>query len=287
MIEENDFLASLKQIELYLRPSRYSGRVGIHHLAQYGRSLEFAGYQEYRPGDDLKELDWKLFARSDRYYIKQRDTHTFAKTFILLDDSPSMRFSSPSASVSKFRGALLLSFGLGYVLYKQGDAFSLHTLSTEGDPLKPRSSRKAFRHLVDQLQKLEKQGPIGKIQLLFQDAQPKSVDHLFLISDFLVPKKQWNEWLEKVKWVGRDCTCFHVIDSEEENPSYHSDIRHVENSKEFRSLSAEDWNAYKVNFYNHQKELRKFCLEQGIAYKTLRTKDAIEPSIRKVLSSQF
>ena len=68
-------LAQLKQLELRLKPSRASSMLGRHELRHRGRSLEFAGYREYRPGDDLRELDWKLLGRTQRHYIKQ-PTHT-------------------------------------------------------------------------------------------------------------------------------------------------------------------------------------------------------------------
>ena len=59
MFKQNDFLSTLKKVELYLQPSNYSKKIGIHHAAHHGHSLEFAGYQEYISGDDLKNLDWK------------------------------------------------------------------------------------------------------------------------------------------------------------------------------------------------------------------------------------
>ena len=78
-------LAQLKQLELRLKPSRASSMLGRHELRHRGRSLEFAGYREYRPGDDLRELDWKLLGRTQRHYIKQRDTHSPATALVLLD----------------------------------------------------------------------------------------------------------------------------------------------------------------------------------------------------------
>ncbi len=285
MIEKNDFLISLKQIELQLRPSKYLKGMGVHHLAHLGRSLDFAGYQEYRPGDDPKDLDWKLFARSDRYYIKQRDTHTRATTLLLLDDSPSMSFFSKSAEISKFRGALLLAFGLGYVLYKQGDAFSFKTMFTEENLVNPRTSKKAFLHFVQQLRFLEKQGPLGKAEFCAQQFQPKSIDHIFLISDFLVPATQWQEWLKTAKLTAKECSCFHLIDPEEETPTPHAEVLHIEAHQEYRSLTSADWHAYRSNFQKHKKQLRKFCLQQNIAHHVIPTGQSIEKSIRKVLSS--
>ncbi len=286
MLDQSEFISSLKQVELFLRPTRHSRRIGIHELAHRGRSLEFAGYQEYRPGDDLKDLDWKLFARTDRYYVKQRDTHTPASTLILLDDSPSMGFRSDKATASKFRGALLLAFGLGYVLYKQGDAFSFQTLFTQAEPLKPRSSKKGFRHLVQQLQELDNQGPTGNPELILQNRHPQSVDHLFLISDFLVPETQWNVWIKMTKILGRKTTFFRVLDPEETAPDPHTEVLNIEQTTQHRFLTQKDWNAYRSNFQAHEAHLRQSCLEQNIAYHPLITNQPMETSIRKLLYAQ-
>ena len=111
-------LAQLKQLELCLKPSRASSMLGRHELRHRGRSLEFAGYREYRPGDDLRELDWKLLGRTQRHYIKQRDTHSPATALVLLDTSPSMQLQSPDAEFSKLRAAQLLAFGLLFTLQR-------------------------------------------------------------------------------------------------------------------------------------------------------------------------
>lgn len=284
MIEDNEFIANLRQIELRLRPSQYSNRNGVHHLAHYGRSLEFSGYREYRLGDDPKDLDWKLFARSDRYYIKQRDAHTHANTLILLDDSRSMGFSSKSAKASKFRGGLLLAFGIGYVLHKQGDAFGFQTTSNPKPFLKPHSSKKAFRYFTQQLQKLDKNGPHGEINFFEQDPQALSLDHVFFISDFLVFPTQWQTWLKKLNRMAKEATCYQVIDPEEEDPQAQSEVRNIENTKNYRFMSANDWQEYRSNFQTHRKNLRQSCLENHIAYHDLQTKHPMGEAVRNVLS---
>ena len=285
MMEDNEFMAKLRQIELRLRPSRYSNRYGVHDLSHHGRSLEFSGYREYRLGDDPKDLDWKLFARSDRYYIKQRDTQTHANTLILLDDSLSMKFFSKSAQVSKFRGALLLAFGIGYVLHKQGDAFGFQTTSNHEPLLKPHSSKKAFRYFTQHLQKLDKNGPQGEISFFDQNPQILPMDHVFFISDFLVVQTEWRAWLKRITRMAKEANCYQVIDPAEEDPEPHSEVRNIENTKNYRSMSAGDWQEYRSNFQKHRKNLRKSCLEQNIHYHDLQTQHPIGDSVQKVLSA--
>ena len=148
MIADRDFYSLLRQQELLLRPNRASSQMGLHPLTHRGRSLEFSEYREYHPGEDLRDLDWKLFARTDRYYVKQRDSHTPAAALLLVDDSTSMHFHSERATLSKLRTALLCAFAFAYVLHRQGDALAFRALSQAQPAVPPRTSRRAFRHLV-------------------------------------------------------------------------------------------------------------------------------------------
>lgn len=288
MIEDRDFLAQLKQLELYLKPSRSSQKIGFHEMAYRGKSLEFSEYREYRPGDDLKDLDWKVFARSDRYYIKQRDTHSPATTMILVDNSASMNYCSPLAQISKLRSALLLAFGIGYVLYKQGDAFSFHPFHTDQEILRPRSSRKAFSHLVRQLEThLLKKGIPEKTAPPFKlDIKPSSIDHLFLVSDFMVPAQVWKKWLKSAALAAKHISVFRVLDPCEENPDSNTTLlENLEHPKKRRHVSSHDWDIYRENFKNHAQALSQNCLRQRFTFGVLSTGEPAYAAIRKVLST--
>ena len=148
LLQDQELWSQLRQVMLSLKPVRASLRTGIHEFQFRGRSLEFAEYREYRSGEDLRDMDWKVFARTDRYYLKQRDSHTPARVMLLLDDSPSMRMKSDEAAISKLRESQLLIFALGFILHRQGDPFSLHSLSMNGPPGKARSSKSSLKNLM-------------------------------------------------------------------------------------------------------------------------------------------
>lgn len=284
MIEDSNFISHLKRIELVLKPSRHSKKTGIHQIPQQGRSLEFTEYREYRAGDELKDLDWKLYARSDRFYIKQRDNHAPAKTLILLDNSPSMGFESQKATVSKFRGGLLLAFGLGYILFHQGDAFSFQSLSSKSNPIKPRSSKKSFRYLIKQLRELDESGPLGSNRIKLPSLRPQSIDHVFIISDFLLPVENCLDWILWMKKIARNCVFFRLIDPEESDPNQQiSDIQNIENLKEYRCMVPKEWNIYQNNYREHEKILQKECRLQHIDLKNLVTEKPVHEVIHKAL----
>src|SRR4030095_4780479 len=91
---------------------------GLHKSPYHGFSVEFAEHRQYMPGDDVKHMDWKIYGRTDRYYIKQYEEETNLKAYILLDTSKSMEYSS-GGDVTKLQFASYLAASLSYMMIKQ------------------------------------------------------------------------------------------------------------------------------------------------------------------------
>jgi len=129
---------------------------GLHRSPFHGYSAEFSQYRHYRPGDDLKYIDWKLFARTDRLYTKQfRETTNLAAS-IVIDTSASMDF--PAGAVTKFRYAVIVAAALASVIAGQGDAAGLVARDAF---LPPRSGRQHLRRLLALLASLTPGGVWG------------------------------------------------------------------------------------------------------------------------------
>ncbi|HCV84981.1 MAG TPA: hypothetical protein DGB85_00105 [Deltaproteobacteria bacterium] len=271
-------LAQLKQLELCLKPSRASSMLGRHELHHRGRSLEFAGYREYRSGDDLRELDWKLLGRTQRHFIKQRDTHSPATALILLDTSPSMQLQSPDAEFSKLRAAQLLAFGLLFTLQRQGDRFGFQLL--DGTPVSPpRSTRRAFFHALERLE-----NPIPNEVPQLPTLRPLSFDHVYLISDLLRPRSQWESWLTALRLVGRECQCLRVLDPLELGKGGHLDyLQHLESPERKRQMQPADWSRYLENFESHRKQIHQFCRQQNLPLHECVTQKSVLNEIQKIL----
>lgn len=271
-------LAQLKQLELCLKPSRASSMLGRHELHHRGRSLEFAGYREYRSGDDLRELDWKLLGRTQRHFIKQRDTHSPATALILLDTSPSMQLQSPDAEFSKLRAAQLLAFGLLFTLQRQGDRFGFQLL--DGTPVSPpRSTRRAFFHALERLE-----NPIPNEVPQLPTLRPLSFDHVYLISDLLRPRSQWESWLTALRLVGRECQCLRVLDPLELGKGEHLDyLQHLESPERKRQMQPADWSRYLENFESHRKQIHQFCRQQNLPLHECVTQKSVLNEIQKIL----
>src|SRR6187431_31944 len=113
-------LAKVRSLELKARLIVEGYISGQHKSPYHGFSVEFAEHREYTPGDDLKHLDWRVFAKSDRYYIKQYEEETNLRSYILLDTSESMKYASPG-NISKLEYACYIAASLSYMLIKQQD----------------------------------------------------------------------------------------------------------------------------------------------------------------------
>lgn len=156
-------LARLKNLRLELRRLSAEGRAaGRHRSAQKGLSHDFAQHRSYSPGDELKLLDWKVFARQDRFYVKEFQAENVLTTHVLLDASGSMLFSSDGRP-AKWDHACRLALAMSYLVIAQGDAVGLSTFDVDlRDALPPRAS---FAHLELMDAALSKRLPGGETDL--------------------------------------------------------------------------------------------------------------------------
>ena len=114
-------------IELLAKQMVEGFMTGLHKSPYHGFSVEFTEYREYTRGDDTRHIDWKLYARSDRFYIKKYEDETNLRCHLLVDRSRSMGFGSVGYTKSRYAGTLAVT--LGQFLFKQGDAVGLGTFA--------------------------------------------------------------------------------------------------------------------------------------------------------------
>jgi uncharacterized protein (DUF58 family) len=120
---------------------------GQHKSPYHGFSVEFAEHREYSPGDDLKHLDWKVFAKSDRFYIKQYEEETNLRSYILLDTSESMKYASPG-NISKLEYACYIAASLTYMLIRQQDSVGMVLFDNKVKKFVPASASPAHLRLL-------------------------------------------------------------------------------------------------------------------------------------------
>jgi uncharacterized protein (DUF58 family) len=158
-------LARLRNLQLLARTVVEGYVSGLHRSPFKGFSAEFAEYREYLPGDDLKHFDWRVFARSDRRYVKQYEEETNLTCTLLLDASGSMAFGSGDAT--KFDYACTLVAALAYLMVRQRDRVGLAVFDDDvRERIPPRSSPAHMKNIVERLERLHPSGETGTARAL-------------------------------------------------------------------------------------------------------------------------
>lgn len=155
---------------------------GLHKSPHHGSSVEFAQHREYSPGDEIRHIDWKAFAKSDRHYIKQFEDETNLRAYVLLDTSGSMNFGRGDRP-TKLMYAARLAAAIAWLLLRQGDAVGLLTFGEKlGGYLPPRARPDHFWRLVRMMEEAQVGGPtdvVGALQHIAEVAGRRSLILLF------------------------------------------------------------------------------------------------------------
>jgi uncharacterized protein (DUF58 family) len=276
-------LRSLRLVESYM--------AGIHRSRLLGISTEFAQHRPYVPGDDTKHLDWKVFAKTDRFYVKQYEAETNMKVFFVVDTSNSMHFRSDDAAMSKFDYAATIAASLAFLLMQQKDTFGLmlfdeHVRTT----LPARGSHGHFRNLAAALQDAR---PGGQTRLA--DALAALGPHLkgrglvVVLSDFLTDLDGLNLGLGQISFGDHDVALFHVHDPLERDFPFAGQTIFVGPEDEGRLLCEprDLRNAYLRAKRDHAAQLHTIALRFGFSLEPIHTDARMDESLSKFLAERL
>ncbi len=216
-----EVLAGIADLELVARLVVEGLVSGLHRSPFHGYSAEFSQYRHYRPGDDLKYVDWKLLARTDRLYTRQfRETTDMASTLVL-DSSGSMDFAGGS-SITKFRYAMIAAAALAHLISGQGDAVGL----VAGERyLPPRAGRQHLRALLAALSSLSASGGWNVSDHVRRAAERLSRRGLLLVlSDFYDNEEQTLAELRRAARMGHEVVLLQLLSRDEIELPYRRDL---------------------------------------------------------------
>jgi uncharacterized protein (DUF58 family) len=222
-------LMKIKSMELRAKAVVEGFWKGIHRSPYHGFSAEFTEYRQYTRGDDPRYIDWRVFARSDRYFIKKFEDETNLRCHLLIDHSKSMGYGSGGYTKSQYAGTLAAT--LAYFLFTQGDAVGLATFDDRiREYLPPRNRPSYLRRLMQALEteprgKATDLGP--PLQRIARMLTRRGM--IVLISDLLTSIEQLERDLGYLRAGGHDIVLFHVLDPAElhfefETPALYEDI---------------------------------------------------------------
>ncbi len=259
-------LMSIKSLELRAKIVVQGFWNGLHRSPYHGFSVEFSEYRSYTPGDDPRYLDWRLYGRSDRYYIKKFEDETNLRCHLLLDQSRSMDFGSSGYSKADF--ARTLAATLGYFLYLQGDAVGLLSFSqTVREYLPARHKRGHLRRLFLAMerpgdgQSTDLEHPLQRIGELV-----RKPGLLVLISDFLVPLEPFEKRLAQLRARGHELVLFNVLDKQETEFKFEKDMlfEDIESGKSHFVDPATIRKSYLERLRAHQVQLQSITSKLGV-----------------------
>ena len=208
-------LSRLTSMELRARAVVEGFIAGLHKSPYRGFSVEFAEYREYTPGDDIRHIDWKVMARSDRYYVKEFEEETNLQCFVLLDRSASMGYASNG--ISKLDYGSYLAASLAYFISKQHDGVGLISFDQDVVDFLPARSKPAHVHTI--LTLLEqitpgKETDLGKPLHEIADMINRR-GMIIIISDLIDEPERTMDALQHFRFKGHDVIVFHIIDPDE------------------------------------------------------------------------
>ena len=192
---------------------------GLHDSPFHGFSVEFSDYRNYQPGDDLRHLDWRLYARSDRLCIKRYMQETNVRFYVVCDTSASMNYRGAAAWGSKLECARVLAAALTWFLLKQNDAAGMVAMnSSSGAPefIRPSQRPNQFGLMLRQLERLTASGGACLAQLIQHTVRlvhRRSV--ILFFSDLLEPSEEVALGLKQLRFHGHEVIIFQVLDRDE------------------------------------------------------------------------
>ena len=212
-----DVLARIHSMQLLAKVVVEGFILGLHRSPYRGFSVEFAEYRQYSPGDEIKHVDWKVYGKTDRYYVKQFEEETNLTCYILLDASASMSYKSKEDGISKLEYASYMAACLSYFMIRQRDATGLVIFDSKVRTiLPPRLRQTHLRRILSELDELEPGGETniaGPVHDLAESLKRRGL--VILISDLLDDPEDVLSALQHFRFQGHDVIVFHVMDSAE------------------------------------------------------------------------
>jgi len=280
-----EVLAGLKNLDLVARSVVEGVMIGLHRSPRFGFSQEFAEYRSYNEGDDPRFIDWNVFARTEKTYIKRFLGDTNSHLMILLDASASMGFGGPP--VNKLRYAQFLSASLAFLAARQHDAVGCIVFDEEVRDYRAPSTRsgklQGVLHCIDSATastgtRFDK--PFDKFR-----EQTTRRGLVAVISDFYCDIEDLLAGVRPLAWNGQDVVLFQVLDKQELDPDFKSNVllEDIETGEAVEVAPQFMRDAYPQRIRSHIDQLRKAAAGIGADHVLVNTSDSLDQALRNYL----
>jgi uncharacterized protein (DUF58 family) len=286
-------LAGISSLDLVAKTVVDGFISGLHESPDFGFSQEFAEYRMYMPGDDLRHVDWNVYARADRMYLKRFKGETNTLLTVLLDASQSMKYASKSQmkngrAIEKLEYARFLAASLVYLAHLQRDATGLIVFDDEVRNFVPPSSRQGqmmrLMHAIDQAEAGTRTDFTRPFSHLVDFLRKRSL--VVAISDFWEDPEVVIRAVAPIRARGNELVLFHVLDPEEIHPKVKGSVllEDLESGQKMQ-VSADYANReYREKMSAHLEALKDKAAGSGIEYFLCDTSQPLDTSLRKYLA---
>ena len=278
-------LSSIADLDLVARVTVDGTISGLHRSPFHGYSAEFSQYRHYRPGDDLKYVDWKLFARTDRLYTKQYRETTNLMAQIAVDASASMSYAG-AGGVSKLDYARLIAAALAHLIASQGDAAGLVVYDEAIRQYLPsRVGQPQLRALLVALARMQASGATaGGLALRRATDLLKRRGLLLVVSDLYDEDESVEQELRRAVTIGHEVAVFHVLTREEVEFPFAGEFE-MEDLESGDTVLAGEASAdgYRQEFAAFLERWRTRCTRHGIDYTRVTTDTPLDEALRGYL----
>ena len=283
-------LAKLQGLRLRARRIVEGFVAGLHRSPYRGFSVEFAEHREYVPGDDIRHLDWKVFGRTDKFYLKQYEDETNLICYLALDVSESMSYRGPDSPLSKLEYAQCIAAALAWLVLQNQDAVGLITFDRQiRDYVPPSNSPSRLNELLsimEQVPSANKTAIGDTFQQLAQKLTKRGV--VLVISDLFDDAKSVLNGLRHLRHRQHDLAVLQILDPAElslpfDRPTL---FRGLEGMPDLTTQPRTIRAAYQAELNGFLKQLKRGCLDNEIDYRLVSTDQSLDVALSAFLSSR-
>ncbi|MGA2298223.1 MAG: DUF58 domain-containing protein [FCB group bacterium] len=282
-------VAQLQNIELKAKLVVEGFITGLHKSPYHGFSVEFAEHRQYRSGDEIRHIDWKVYGRTEKYFVKQFEEETNLRSVIALDSSGSMKFAS-KGNISKFEYGIYLAAALAFLLIKQRDAVGLALYDTDIRTYLPPRSKQSYIHEI--LRTLENTEPTNEthtakaLDLLAEKISRRGL--VIIISDFFDEPQSVVNALKHFRHKKHDVLAFQILDPREVDFKFGSSatFKDMETGEELVTQPFQIQQSYSETVNDFINYIKRECHNHNIDYHLIDTSMPFDKALREYLTKR-
>lgn len=290
-----DAVSKLSSMELRARLVVEGFITGLHKSPYHGFSVEFAEHRQYMPGDEIRRIDWRVYGKTDRFYVKQFEEETNLKSYIVMDTSASMRFASETPKgeakrLSKMEYASYVAASLSYLMVQQRDAVGLTLFDASiRTSIPPHATKQHLRRILAELQNVQPTERTNSAAALHQLAERISRRGLVVIlSDLFDDPIQVMAALKHFRHNHHEVIVMHILDPLERSFAFGSDavFRDAETGETITTQPYHIQQAYQEAMQQFMERYKRECRENSIDYILLDTATPFDVALLNYLNKR-